>query len=72
MILYTDKIVAADVSDMSHHGEDVGLDLTGKMTIYSFDPGARDLVTYLSHREHGTQVTWNYSNKEYKHRTGVL
>lgn len=41
--------------DLSHHGQDVDLDLTGKRII-SIDPGPSDLVTCLSHREDGTQV----------------
>lgn len=39
--LYIDKGVAVDDRDIFHHGEGVGLDLTGKRVVF-VDRGARD------------------------------
>ena len=35
------------------------------------DPGSRDLVTCVSHDAQGRQVSWRYSKKEWKVKTGV-
>ncbi|CAM9831638.1 unnamed protein product, partial [Laminaria digitata] len=46
------------------------LDLGGKRVV-AVDPGARDLVTCLSLKEDGSEVTWSYSNKEWTTNMGV-
>ncbi|CAM9812536.1 unnamed protein product, partial [Laminaria digitata] len=51
-------------------GAHVPLDLGGKRVV-AVDPGASYLATCLSHREDGSEVTWSYSNKEWKAKMGV-
>ncbi|CAM9805949.1 unnamed protein product, partial [Laminaria digitata] len=51
-------------------GAHVPLDLGGKRVV-AVDPGAKDLVTCLSHKEDGSEVTWSYSNKEWTTKMGV-
>ena len=46
------------------------VDLTGKRVV-SVNPGSRDLITCLSHKENGGQVTWSFSYNEWKNRMGA-